>query len=62
MNPEQGLIQAAYEDAIKKLFAALFDGYAQAAGDPELQQAERNFATGVGLARKARERAIALLS
>ncbi len=63
MNPDQVLIQSAYEDTIKKLYAALFDGYAQCEGDAgQRQQAEQRFTTGVGLARESRHRAIALLA
>ncbi len=63
MNPDQSLIQSAYEDAIRKLYAALFDNYAQSGGDPmQQQQADQNFTTGVGFARKSRDRALALLS
>jgi hypothetical protein len=62
MNPDQKLIPPAYEDAIKGLYAKLFEGYAEASGDPaKEQQADQHFTTGVGLARKARDRAIALL-
>ena len=63
MNPDQKLIQSAYEDAIKGLYARLFDGYAAAGGDQgQEQQADRNFTTGVTLARRSRDRAIALLA
>ena len=42
MNPDQKLIESAYEDAIKGLYARLFDGYAQGAGAAgEEQQAEK---------------------
>jgi hypothetical protein len=41
MNPDQQLVQSAYEDAIKGLYAKLFDGYAAAGGDQaQEQQAE----------------------
>jgi len=63
MNPDQTIIQSAYEDAIKRLYAGLFDGYAQAGGDPaQKQQADQNFTTGIELARSSRDRAIALLA
>jgi len=62
MNPDQNLIQSAYEDVIKGLYAKLFEGYAEAGGVPaDEQQAEQNFSTGVALARRSRDRAIALL-
>jgi hypothetical protein len=63
MNPDQKLIQSAYEDAIKKLYAQLFDSYAQSGGNQAQQQhADEAFTTGVGLARKSRDRAIALVA
>ncbi len=63
MNPDQKLIQSAYEDAIKGLYAKLFDGYAEAGRAVEQeQQVEQNFRTGVDLARRSRDRAIALLA
>jgi len=63
MNPDQTLIQSAYEDAIKGLYAKLFEGYAEAGGGAaqQQQQAEQRFTTGVALARTSRDRAIALL-
>jgi hypothetical protein len=63
MNPDQQLIQSAYEDAIKRLYVILFDGYAAAGGvQTQEQQADQNFATGVTVARRSRVRAIALLA
>ena len=63
MNPDQQLIQSAYEDAIRKLYATLFDGYAAAGGDhAQEQQADQNFSTGVTVARRSRDRAISLLA
>ena len=63
MNPDQQLIQSAYEDAIKRLYATLFDAYAAAGGVPEQErQADQNFAAGVSSARRSRDRAIALLA
>jgi hypothetical protein len=60
---DQKLIQSAYEDAIRGLYAILFRGYIEAGGGPEQeQQAEQNFAKGVALARRSRDRAISLLS
>jgi hypothetical protein len=62
VNPDQKLMPPAYEDAIKLLYAKLFEGYEEAAGDPaQEQQADQRFTTGVELARRARDRAIALL-
>jgi hypothetical protein len=63
MNPDQQLIQSAYEDAIKRLYAILFDGYATAGGVPEQErQADQNFAAGISTARRSRDRAITLLA
>jgi hypothetical protein len=62
MNHDQQLIQSAYDDAIKKLYAALFDAYAAAGGDQaQERQAEQNFSTGVTFARRSRDGAISLL-
>jgi hypothetical protein len=62
MNPDQVLIQAGYEDAVKRLYATFFMGFQDAGGVPALeQQAEQNFSAGLAIARKSRERAIALL-
>jgi hypothetical protein len=63
MNPDQMLIKSAYEDAIKGLYAKLFEGYAEADGDAaKQQQADQRFTAGVGLARGSRDRAVALLA
>ncbi len=62
MSPDQKLIQCAYEDAVKNLYAKLFEGYTEAGGDAaQEQQAEQHFTTGIGHARRTRERAIPLL-
>jgi hypothetical protein len=63
MNPDQKLIQSAYEDAIKLVYSKLFDAYAAAGGDAaQMQEADRRFVSGAGLARSSRDRAIALLA
>jgi hypothetical protein len=63
MNPDQKLIEPAYEDAIKGLYKKLFEGYVEAGGvAAQEQQADQNFTTGVTLARRSRDRAIALLA
>jgi hypothetical protein len=62
MNSDQDIIKAAYETAIADLYAKLFGGYAEAAGDAEKeQQADQHFTAAVGLTRNARDRANALL-
>jgi len=63
MNHDQQNVLAAYDDAIQKLYATLFDQYAQAAGDPaQEQQADQNFKKGVVLAQRSRDRAVALVA
>ncbi len=63
MNPEQTIIQAAYEEAIKKLYPVLLEGYAEAEGDLAKEElADQHFTKGVAAARTARERAISLLA
>jgi hypothetical protein len=63
MDPDQQLIESAYQDAIRRLYATLFDGYAAAGGvQTQEQQADQNFLTGVRLARRSRDRALALLA
>jgi hypothetical protein len=63
MNHDQQNILAAYDDAVKKLYATFFDQYIQAGGDPaQEQQAEQHFTTGVEIARRSRDRALALMA
>jgi phage terminase small subunit len=62
MNHDQQSVLAAYDDTIKKLYCTLFEQYVQAAGDAaQEQQAEQHFKTGVGLAQRTRDRAVALV-
>jgi hypothetical protein len=61
MNPDQQLIRSAYEDAVKKLYASLFDNYVAAGSDVAMiEEADRHFSTGLVLARVSRDRAINL--
>ena len=63
MNPDQALINAAYQEAIKSLYTTLYTSYAEAGGvAAQEQQAEQNFMAGITLARRSRDRAIALLA
>jgi hypothetical protein len=63
MTQDQQNILAAYDDAIKKLYATLFDQYAAAGGDSAQEQlAEQNFKKGVALAQRSRDRAVTLVS
>jgi hypothetical protein len=62
MNPDQNLILSAYEDAIRRLYAGLFQAYEDAGGDAAKQRdAGQHFTAGVGIARSSRDRAIDLL-
>ena len=63
MNDQQ-LIEAAYEDGIKKFYANYEDLWTQAKNSNDtggLQKAEHIFSNGVSLRRQARDRALALL-
>jgi hypothetical protein len=63
MNPDQTAIQAAYGDAVQKLYATLFDSYVTGGGDPaQEQQADARFTVGLGFARRSRDRALALIA
>jgi len=62
MNHDQQTILAAYDEAVRKLYATLFEKYVEVGGDATgEQQAEQQFTTGFGLARRARDRALALV-
>jgi hypothetical protein len=62
MNADQKLILSAYDDAIKRIYAALVDQYIQAGGvAAQEQEAVQHFTTGVAIARTTRDRAVALL-
>jgi hypothetical protein len=63
MTDDQNTIQTAYADALGRLYAALFDQYVQAGGDTtEEQQADQHFTTGLVLARRSRDHALALVA
>ncbi len=63
MNSDQQVIQSAYEEVVTELYANLFKGFAEAGGDAgQMQQAELHFSAGLGLARRTRDRALALLA
>ncbi len=63
MDSDQQLIQSAYQDAVKKLYAALFDNYVTAGSDVAMiQEADRHFSVGLALARVSRDRAIILVA
>jgi len=57
------IIQSAYADALKKLFSVYFEALATAAGDAAAEaRAASDFGRGVAIARKARDRAAALVA
>jgi hypothetical protein len=63
MTDDKTTIQTAYADALGKLYAELFDQFVQAAGDiAQEQQAEQHFTMGLSLARRSRDRALALVA
>ncbi|HKD07960.1 MAG TPA: hypothetical protein VKB79_18820 [Bryobacteraceae bacterium] len=63
MNPDQRLIQSAYEDTIRRLYTRLFESYTEAgASSVEQTHADENFKSGVAQARHSRDRAIAMLA
>jgi hypothetical protein len=63
MNQDQQTILAAYSDTLKELYATLFNQYVQAGGDAAQEdQASQHFLTGLGLARRARDKAVALVA
>lgn len=63
MNPDQTAIQSAYEEALKNLYAKLFEAYITTGGAaaPE-QEADGRFTAGLTVARRSRDRALALLA
>jgi hypothetical protein len=61
MTDDQKTIQTAYADALGRLYAVLFDHYVEAGGDTAREQeADQHFTKGLGLARRSRDRALAL--
>jgi hypothetical protein len=63
MTDDQKTIQSAYANVLEKLYAALFDQYLEAGGDTAQEQhADEHFTTGLGLARRSRDRALALVA
>ena len=62
MNSDPEIIQSAYQDALKRLYATLVLQYTDAGNDaPKQQEAGQHFTTGLAIARAARDRAIALV-
>jgi hypothetical protein len=63
MTDDQKAIQSAYADALGRLYAAHFEQYVEAGGDTAQEQlADQHFTMGVGLARRSRDRALALVA
>ena len=55
------LIKAAYTDTIKNIYNVFFDSFAGAGGDAVAEShAEQAFQRGIALARRVRDRALAL--
>jgi hypothetical protein len=62
MTQDRDLIDLAYQDAVKRLFASFFDQYSQAGGSAtEEGEAEKHFTNGMATAKRVYTRAIALL-
>ena len=62
MNGDADIIRKAYEDLIEGIFENFYQGaFVNKPTSKQLQQAETNFQNGIMMARKARDRAIALL-
>jgi hypothetical protein len=64
MNPDdRTTIQSAYQEAVKKLYATLFDAYLTAGGGADLKKAaDDHFSAGLTVARTSRDRALALVA
>jgi hypothetical protein len=61
MSHDQQTVLAAYDDAVRKLYATFFDQFTSAGGNAaQEQQAEQHFTTGLGIARRVRDRALTL--
>jgi hypothetical protein len=61
-SKETDVINSAYEDLLRQLFATFYLSYTSAMGDESQEvEAEKLFARGVAHARFVRDRALALL-
>ena len=59
---DEDQIQAAYSDALKGLYKILMTAYSTADGNKQVEKkADEAFKAGVALARRSRDRAVALL-
>jgi hypothetical protein len=59
---DKDMIQQAYEDKLGNLYEQLFNGLLAAQADPaQVAAAEGRFSQGVALARRTRDRAMALV-
>ena len=58
---DQDTVKAAYSDTLKKLYGFFFDPFAIAKNDNDRDQAKQRFKTGLDLARKSRDIALASL-
>jgi hypothetical protein len=63
MNADQTVIQSAYEEALHTLYAKLFEAYITTGGAAaQEQEADGRFIAGLTVARRSRDRALALLA
>ena len=58
---DSDVVQAAYEETVKKLFSVFYESYVTASTQQEKQQAEQKFKKAVKNARDCRDRALANL-
>ena len=56
---DQDIIKQAYADSLKKIYGVFFESYLAAQTDIDRDQAKQRFKSGVDLARKTRDVAIA---
>jgi hypothetical protein len=60
MNDQETVLDA-YKDTLKQVYTTFFTGYVSADNPADQAQAEKLFVTGVTIARRIRDRALALL-
>ena len=60
-TPDSDVVQAAYEETLKKLFSVFWDSYVVASTPKEKELAEQRFKRAVRSARSCRDRALANL-
>ncbi|HWE49545.1 MAG TPA: hypothetical protein VG273_07145 [Bryobacteraceae bacterium] len=63
MESDQTFIESAYAEALRGLYAKLFESYLEAGADTaQHREADERFKIGVRFARSSRDRALVLLS